>query len=60
MDSSLDEMKGEYEMIKSEKEKKNSIKFQSKMLLAFVSGLEFLNGRFDPFDLKLMDGGSCK
>jgi len=23
------------------------------MLLAFVSGLEFLNGRFDPFDLKL-------
>ena len=31
MDSSLDEMKGEYEMIKSEKEKKNSIKFQSKM-----------------------------
>ena len=27
------------------------------MLLAFVSGLEFLNGRFDPFDLKL-DGWS--
>ena len=57
MDSPLAEMKGEYEMIKSEKEKKNSIKFQAKMLLAFVSGLEFLNGRFDPFDLKL-DGWS--
>lgn len=57
MESSLSEMKGEYEMIKNEKEKKNSIKFQGKMLMAFVSGLEFLNGRFDPFDLKL-DGWS--
>tara|TARA_B000000475_G_scaffold271392_1_gene269126 strand:+ start:7803 stop:9194 length:1392 start_codon:yes stop_codon:yes gene_type:complete len=57
MESSLAEMKGEYEMIKNEKEKKNSVKFQGKMLMAFVSGLEFLNGRFDPFDLKL-DGWS--
>tara|TARA_B110000495_G_scaffold200440_1_gene215701 strand:- start:793 stop:2178 length:1386 start_codon:yes stop_codon:yes gene_type:complete len=57
MDSSLAEMKGEYEMIKNEKEKKNSVKFQGKMLMACVSGLEFLNGRFDPFDLKL-DGWS--
>lgn len=57
MESPLSEMKGEYEMIKADKEKKNSIKFQQKMLLAFVSGLEFLNGKFDPFDLKL-DGWS--
>ena len=57
MESPLAEMKGEYEMIKNEREKKNSVKFQQKMLLAFVSGLEFLNGRFDPFDLKL-DGWS--
>ena len=57
MESSLDEMKGEYEMIKSEKEKDNSKKFQSKMLMAFVSGIEFLNNKFDPFDLKL-DGWS--
>ena len=57
MESSLDEMKGEYEMIKADKEKQNSVKFQQKMLLAFVSGLEFLNGKFDPFDLKL-DGWS--
>ena len=53
MESSLDEMKGEYELIKSEMEKKNSVKFQGKMLMAFVSGLEFLNSKFDPFDLKL-------
>ena len=57
MESSLDEMKGEYEMIKSEREKDNSKKFQSKMLMAFVSGIEFLNNKFDPFDLKL-DGWS--
>ena len=53
MDSNLNEMKGEFEMIKAEKEKKGSVKFQGKMLMAFVSGLEFLNQKFDPFDLKL-------
>ena len=57
MDSPLAEMKGEFEMIKAEKEKKNSIKFQGKMLMAFVSGLEFLNNKFDPLDMKL-DGWS--
>lgn len=53
MDSSLEEMKGEYETLIAEKEKSNSVKFQGKMLMAAVSGLEFLNNRFDPFDLKL-------
>ena len=32
MDSPLAEMQGEYEMIKQEKEKNNSVKFQGKML----------------------------
>lgn len=53
MQSSLDEMKGEFEMIKSEKEKKASIKFQQKCLMACITGMEFLNNKFDPFDLKL-------
>jgi len=53
MDSSLDEMKGEYEMIVSEKEKNNSVKFQGKMLMAAITGLEFLNTKFDPFDIQL-------
>lgn len=53
MDSNLDEMKGEYEMIVSEKEKSNSVKFQGRMLMACITGLEFLNNKFDPFDLKL-------
>lgn len=57
MDSSLEEMIGEYETIKSEKEKESSVKFQGRMLMAAVTGLEFLNNRFDPFDFKL-DGWS--
>ena len=57
MESSLEEMQGEYEMIISEKEKSNSCKFQGRMLMAAVTGLEFLNNRFDPFDVKL-DGWS--
>ena len=53
MECSLDEMKGEYEMIKSESEKKSSVKFQGKMLMAAVSAIEFMNSKFDPFDVKL-------
>ena len=53
MDAPLAEMQGEYEMIKSEKEKSNSVKFQGKMMMAFVSAIEFLNGKFDPFDINL-------
>lgn len=57
MESSLNEMKGEYENIVAEKERKNSVKFQGKVLTALITGIEFLNGKFDPFDLKL-DGWS--
>jgi hypothetical protein len=57
MESSLSEMKGEYETHVEERERKNSVKFQGKMLMACITGLEFLNNKFDPFDLKL-DGWS--
>jgi hypothetical protein len=40
-----------------EKTKQNSVKFQGNMLMAMINGIEFLNGRFDPFDIKL-DGWS--
>ena len=50
-------MIGEYEMVMSEKEKQNSVKFQGNMLSALINGIEFLNGRFDPFDIKI-DGWS--
>ena len=53
MESNLLEMKGEYEMIMEEKTKQNSIKFQGNMMMAIINGIEFLNNRFDPFDVKL-------
>jgi hypothetical protein len=53
MESSLSEMQGEYEMIIADKERSNSCKFQGRMLMAAVTGLEFLNNKFDPFDIKL-------
>ena len=53
MESSLQEMKGEYEMILADKAKSNSCKFQGRMLMAAITGIEFLNNRFDPFDIKL-------
>ena len=57
MESSLQEMIGEYETIMDEKSKQNSVKFQGNMLMAVINGIEFLNGKFDPFDIKL-DGWS--
>ena len=57
MESDLNAMKGEYEFLINEKEKQNSIKFQGKVLTTLITGLEFLNNRFDPFDIKL-DGWS--
>ena len=57
MDSSLQEMMGEYEMVIAEKEKENSIKFQGNMLSAVINGIEFLNNRYDPFDIKLEGWG---
>ena len=53
MDSSLQEMIGEYEMIMEEKSKQNSVKFQGNMMMALINGIEFLNNKFDPFDVKL-------
>jgi hypothetical protein len=53
MESDLREMMGEYEMIMEEKSKQNSIKFQGNMMMTLINGIEFLNNRFDPFDIKL-------
>jgi hypothetical protein len=57
MESSMSEMQGEYDSIMEEKTKQTSIKFQANMMLSFVNGIEYLNGRFDPFDINL-DGWS--
>tara|TARA_B100001123_G_scaffold417221_1_gene519762 strand:+ start:1536 stop:2612 length:1077 start_codon:yes stop_codon:yes gene_type:complete len=53
MNSGLDEMRNEYIKLKKQRELENSVKFQRKMLMAIITAIEFLNGRFDPFDLKL-------
>lgn len=57
MESSLLEMQGEYDTLIDEKEKHNSMKFQGKMLMAMITGMEFLNNKFDPFDVKLEGWG---
>ena len=57
MASPLEDIQYEYSKVKRQRDVDKSIKFQRKMLMAFASGVEFLNGRFDPLDLKL-DGWS--
>jgi len=57
MQSNIDDMRAEYNRIIREKEVDASVKFQRKMMMALVTGVEFLNTRFDPFDVKL-DGWS--
>lgn len=53
MQHSLEEMQEEYNRLKSQREMNLSIKFQRKMLMCCVTGIEFLNNRYDPFDIKL-------
>lgn len=53
MDSSVEEMRTTFEQLKRDREMDASVKFQRKMLTAFTTGIEFLNTRFDPFDVKL-------
>ena len=57
LSSNLEDMRYEKKRIIEEREAENSIKFQRKMMMAFITGLEFLNNRYDPFDIKL-DGWS--
>jgi len=57
MASAYEDMKYEYERLKKQRDVEKSIKFSRKILMAFVSGAEFLNNRFDPCDIKL-DGWS--
>jgi len=51
--SNLDEMKAEYERLENDRRADVSIQFQRQMLMAFVSGIEMLNDKFDPFDIRL-------
>lgn len=53
MGADIREMRSELARLRAEMDLEASIKFQRKMLMATVTGLEFLNRRFDPFDLQL-------
>jgi hypothetical protein len=53
LNSNLEEMRLEYNKIIREKEIDGSIRFQRKMMMAFVTGSEYLNSRYDPFAIKL-------
>lgn len=53
MTSNYEEMMFEYQKIKKFVETQSAIKFSRRCLMACVTGLEFLNKRFDPFHIKL-------
>ena len=57
MDNALEEIKAEYTRLADARQLETSVRFQRNMLMSFVSGLNLINNRFDPFDLKL-DGWS--
>ena len=53
MDNGLEEIKTEYFRLVDARQLETSVKFQRQMLMGAITGMEWLNGRFDPFDLKL-------
>jgi hypothetical protein len=55
--SSIDEMRMEYKRITYGIEVEQSIRFSRRAMIASVTGMEFLNKRYNPFDLQL-DGWS--
>jgi hypothetical protein len=57
MDNSLEEVKTEYFRLVDARQLETSLKFQRQMMMGAITGMEWLNGRFDPFDMKL-DGWS--
>lgn len=57
MSSKLSDLRFELELHKNNAEVDASVKFQQKLLMAAVTGLEFANKRFDPIGAKL-DGWS--
>ena len=57
MYSGIDEIRAELKRAKYSVDVDQSIKFSRRALIACITGLEFMNKRYDPFDLKL-DGWS--
>jgi hypothetical protein len=53
MDNSLDEVKQEYNRLVDARNLEGSLRFQRQMLMGAITGLEWMNDKFDPFDIKL-------
>jgi hypothetical protein len=57
MDDSLRDMQAELDRVKLDREVDVSVKFQREMLMTCITGIELLNNKFDPLNVKL-DGWS--
>jgi hypothetical protein len=57
MDNTLEEVQNEYDRLVDAKSLEASLRFQRQMLMGVVTGAEFLNSKFNPFDWEL-DGWS--
>jgi len=53
MDNSFEEIKQEYTRLVDARNLEGSLKFQRQMLMGAITGLEWINDKFDPFDVKL-------
>jgi len=57
MDNTLDEIKTEYSRLADARNLESSLRFQRQAMMSVVTGLQWMNDKFDPFELKL-DGWS--
>lgn len=57
MDNTLDEIKTEFSRLADARNLESSIRFQRQAMMSVVTGLQWMNDKFDPFDIKL-DGWS--
>ena len=57
MDNTLEEIKTEYSRVADARNLESSLRFQRQAMMSVVTGLQWMNDKFDPFELKL-DGWS--
>ena len=53
MATSYEDLLFEYRRLKRQRDIEKSIKFSRKIMMAIISGIEFLNNKFDPLSIKL-------
>jgi len=53
MNDNIEDIQAEYDRLKLNRDIDGSVRMQRRMLIAVVTGIEYLNNKFDPFDIKL-------